>query len=92
MPTMIDAYRIARISDKIFPLTIGGVTLLVCFALLWRMRRRPDVFIDFETEARIHGRRTACGSTLAWFVGLLILTGLFLFDGDGSLIMHIQEL
>ncbi len=74
-----DASTITRVGDKIFPLTIGIVTLLACFALLARMALKPatdDVFIDLERgedgEAP-HG----LWSTLCYFVLLLILTGLF---------------
>jgi putative tricarboxylic transport membrane protein len=78
----IDAYQISRISDKIFPLTIGAVTLLGCFALLWRMRRSPatdDVFIDLEAGGEDSRAPHGLWSTLAWFIALLILTGLFGF-------------
>ena len=53
----LDAASISRVGDKIFPLVVGGVTLLGCFALLFRMWRAPatdDVFIDLESGG---GRR-----------------------------------
>ncbi|MBM9595782.1 tripartite tricarboxylate transporter permease [Rhodobacteraceae bacterium MCCB 386] len=75
-----DALTINRISDKIFPLTIGGITLLGCFALLWRMRRAPetdDIFIDLEAGGDDAAAPHGLWSTLAWFVVLLILTAIF---------------
>jgi putative tricarboxylic transport membrane protein len=75
----IDAYSITRVSDKIFPLTIGAVTLLGCFALLFRMVLAPetdDVFIDLE-KGGDGVPSYGLWSTLAWFAGLLVLTGIF---------------
>ncbi|WP_346913644.1 tripartite tricarboxylate transporter permease [uncultured Roseibium sp.] len=45
----INASRIGLTSDKIFPLTVGSITLLCCFALLVRMMLSPEtdaVFAD----------------------------------------------
>ena len=76
-----DAWGVGRLQDRVFPLTIGLVTLAGALALLVRMWLRPatdDAFIDLEAGedgAAPHG----LWSTLAWFGGLLILTGLFGF-------------
>lgn len=74
-----DALTVSRLQDKVFPLTVGGVTLLCGLLLLWRMVSKPatdDVFIDLE--AGDDGRAPhGLWSTLAWFLGLLLLTGLF---------------
>ena len=76
-----DAWGVGRLQDRVFPLTIGLVTLAGALALLARMWLRPatdDAFIDLE-----HGEDGEAPhglwSTLAWFLGLLILTGLFGF-------------
>ncbi|WP_246249095.1 tripartite tricarboxylate transporter permease [Chelativorans alearense] len=78
---VINAWTITRLSDKIFPLSVGIATLLASIALLIRMRAKPehdDVFIDHEQGAdgmAAHG----LWSTLAWFLGLLLLSGIFGF-------------
>ncbi|MBP0484541.1 tripartite tricarboxylate transporter permease [Sagittula salina] len=78
-----DAWMVERLQDRVFPLTIGLVTLAGAAALLVRMATRPatdDAFIDLEAG----GEATAphgLWSTLAWFLALLILTftfGLFI--------------
>ncbi|MBS0123803.1 tripartite tricarboxylate transporter permease [Thetidibacter halocola] len=78
-----DAWMVGRLQDRVFPLTIGLVTLAGALALLARMALRPatdDVFIDLETGGEgqaPHG----LWSTLGWFIGLLVLTftfGLFI--------------
>jgi hypothetical protein len=80
--SLVDAAGVSRLQDKIFPLAIGGVTLLGCLALLVRMRRQPstdDVFIDLETGADDGQAPHGLWSTLAWFLGLLVLTSIFGF-------------
>jgi putative tricarboxylic transport membrane protein len=75
-----DAAMVGRLQDKIFPLTIGLVTLAGCVALLWRMWQAPatdDVFIDLESGGEDSAASHGLWSTLAWFLVLLILTGLF---------------
>ncbi|SMX36869.1 tripartite tricarboxylate transporter permease [Maliponia aquimaris] len=78
-----DAWNVGRLQDRIFPLTIGLVTLAGGLVLLARMAMRPasdDVFIDLEqgTEGTAtHG----LWSTLLWFFALVVMTfavGLFL--------------
>lgn len=76
----VDAYSITRMGDKIFPLTVGTATLLACFALLWQMRRLPEtheVFVDLESGGDDAKAPHGLWSTLAWFLGLLVLTGIF---------------
>ncbi len=77
----VDALGVQRFQDKIFPLTIGLVTLGGGLLLLLRMAMKPaddEVFIDLEQgpegEAP-HG----LWSTLAWFGALLVLTFCFGF-------------
>lgn len=79
----LDAWGVGRVQDKIFPLTIGLVTLAGGLILVARMLRKPagdDVFIDLECgpEGQApHG----LWSTLGWFVALVVMTfalGLFL--------------
>jgi hypothetical protein len=75
-----DAAMVSRLQDKIFPLTIGLVTLAGCLALLWRMWQAPatdDVFIDLERGGEDGAAPHGLWSTLGWFLVLLILTGLF---------------
>tara|TARA_R100000789_G_scaffold72949_3_gene68660 strand:- start:1358 stop:3340 length:1983 start_codon:yes stop_codon:yes gene_type:complete len=72
----LDAWGVSRFQDKIFPLTIGIVTLIGGAFLLLRMSRAPasdDVFIDLEQGAEgqaPHG----LWSTLAWFIALVVMT------------------
>ncbi len=69
----------AGCSDKIFPLAIGTVTLVGCVALLdpdgAQARNRRGVHRPRGGRRRISARRTGCGRTLAWFLGLLVLSG-----------------
>lgn len=78
----IDALMISRFGDKIFPLAVGTVTLIACLALLWRMRVKPesdDVFVDLEAAGEDATAPHGLWPTLAWFVALLVLSGLFGF-------------
>ena len=77
--SVIDAWGVSRLQDRIFPLTVGLVTLAGCAALLWRMRRAPagdDVFIDLE---RGEDGQAPFGlwATMSWFLALLGLSFLF---------------
>lgn len=76
-----DAMMIGRFGDKIFPLTVGTITLAACLVLLWRMRVKPEsdpAFVDLEAGEEANAPN-GLWATLAWFVGLLILSGLFGF-------------
>lgn len=78
----VDAATVTRFGDKVFPLSVGIVTLLGCLALIARMILRPetdDVFIDMETGGDDGEAPHSLWGTLAWFFGLLVLTGLFGF-------------
>ena len=61
---------------------VGSVTLLASIALLIRMRLKPesdDVFIDYELGQDDGSAPHGLWRTLGWFLGLLVLTGLFGF-------------
>lgn len=76
----IDAFTITRFGDKVFPLTIGTATLIGCFLLLLRMRTLPEdheVFVDLEAGGDDGSAPHGLWRTLAWFFGLLILSGIF---------------
>ena len=78
----VDAAGVSRFGDKVFPLTVGIVTLLGCLALFARMMLKPetdDVFIDLEAGGDDGEAPHSLWGTLAWFFGLLALTGLFGF-------------
>lgn len=78
----IDAAGVSRFGDKVFPLTVGIVTLLGCLALFARMMLKPetdDVFIDLEAGGDDGEAPHSLWGTLSWFFGLLALTGLFGF-------------
>lgn len=75
-----DATTITRFGDKIFPVVVGTVTLIGCLLLLLRMRLKPetdDVFIDLEAGGEDAAAPHGLWRTLAWFIGLLCLTGVF---------------
>jgi putative tricarboxylic transport membrane protein len=76
----LNAAAIHRVGDKIFPLTIGTVTILAAVALMVRMVRAPasdDAFIDLESGGDDSEAPHGLWRTLAWFVALLALSGLF---------------
>jgi hypothetical protein len=78
----IDASTISRIGDKIFPLTVGTVTLLACVLLIVRMMRAPEsdeVFVDLEAGGEDSRAPEGLWATLGWFVGLLVLSSIFGF-------------
>jgi hypothetical protein len=78
----LDALTIHRFGDKVFPVTVGTVTLLACLALLWRMRRKPEtdhVFVDLESAGGDAPAPHGLWATLAWFLFLLFLSGMFGF-------------
>ena len=78
-----DAWNVSRFQDMVFPLTVGGVSLVCALVIAARMALKPasdDVCIDLERgeEGKApHG----LWSTLAWFIALVAMTfavGLFL--------------
>jgi hypothetical protein len=77
--SVINASTIRLVSDKIFPLTVGIVTLIACAALLIRMRRAPEtdlVFVDLEVGGADANSPHGLWATLFWFALLLALSGL----------------
>ncbi|MEE3359885.1 MAG: tripartite tricarboxylate transporter permease [Pseudomonadota bacterium] len=74
--SVIDAWGLGRLQDKVFPLTIGIVTLIGAGALLLRMAMKPaddDVFIDLEKGGDGEAPK-GLWSTMSWFVMLVALT------------------
>ena len=74
--SVIDAWGLGRLQDKVFPLTIGIVTLIGAGALLLRMAMKPaddDVFIDLEKGGDGEAPK-GLWSTMSWFVMLVVLT------------------
>ncbi len=74
--SVIDAWGLGRLQDKVFPLTIGIVTLIGAGALLLRMAMKPaddDVFIDLE-KGDDGDAPKGLWSTMSWFVMLVVLT------------------
>lgn len=71
-----DSWTVTRLQDKVFPLTIGLITLTGAVILLVRMAIRPasdDVFIDLE-RGQEGQAPFGLWRTLAWFGLLLALT------------------
>ena len=78
----IDALSISRMGDKIFPVTVGAVTLCGCLILLIRMMRSPEddaVFADMEEGKEDGGAEHGLWTTLSWFAFLLVLSSLLGF-------------
>ena len=78
----VDAFGVSRLQDRIFPLTIGLVTLLGAFGVYVRMLMKPvtdEVFIDLESGGEDGEATHGLWPTLAWFLSLLVLTGIFGF-------------
>jgi putative tricarboxylic transport membrane protein len=76
----VDAAGVSRFQDRIFPLTVGLLTLAGCLWLIGRMILKPEtdhVFVDLEKGGGDAQATHGLWSTLAWFVGLLVLSGLF---------------
>ncbi|MEM8581416.1 MAG: tripartite tricarboxylate transporter permease [Pseudomonadota bacterium] len=79
-----DASQIAVLRDKIFPITVGLVTLISCGVLILRMMNAPasdPVFADLETGDDDGAAPHGLWGTLAWFgflLGLASLVGFIL--------------
>jgi hypothetical protein len=78
----VDALTIHRVGDKIFPVTVGLVTLVCGLVLLVRMMRAPEghaLFADMEKGGEDSTAPHGLWATLAWFAFLLVLSSLFGF-------------
>jgi TctA family transporter len=78
----VDALSISRMGDKIFPVTVGTVTLIGCLVLLVRMIRAPEgdpIFTDLERGGEDGGAPHGLWSTLGWFAFLLAASSLLGF-------------
>ncbi len=74
-----DSISDRNMTDKIIPLVIGGFSLLCCLALFILMIRRPEgdaIFADKEVAGEDADAPCGLWSTLAWFGGLIVATGL----------------
>lgn len=68
--------------DRVFPMFVGGVSLVGCAILIIRMMLKPEsdtVFADREVNGEEASAAHGLWPTLAWFAGLLILTALLGF-------------
>jgi len=78
----VNAMSIDLVSDKIFPVTVGTVTLIGCFVLLFQMVKLPagaGIFADLERGAEDGKAPHGLWATLAWFAFLLALSSLLGF-------------
>ncbi len=69
-------------TDKVSPLVIGGISVLCCLYLLYRMMTRPEsdtIFADKEASGDDAEAAHGLWPTLAWFGGLLVLSAVFGF-------------
>ncbi|MGR3758216.1 MAG: tripartite tricarboxylate transporter permease, partial [Tranquillimonas sp.] len=65
-----DALSISRVGDKIFPVTVGAVTLIGCLVLLIRMMLAPEghpIFADMERGGEDGNAPHGLWATLGWF-------------------------
>jgi TctA family transporter len=68
-----------NMTDKIVPLVVGGISLACCLILLAQMILRPEtnaIFADKEAAGDDAEAPHGLWSTLAWFAGLIVATGL----------------
>jgi hypothetical protein len=78
----VDALTIHRVGDKIFPVTVGLVTLVCGLVLLLRMIRAPEghaLFADMEKGGEDASAPHGLWATLGWFAFLLVLSSLLGF-------------
>ncbi len=79
---LIDSMSISVLIDKVFPVTVAGLSLIGALVLLLQMRFRPEhdiLFADGEHSGEDASASLSLWSTLAWFASLLVLTALFGF-------------
>jgi hypothetical protein len=77
-----DAWQIGVVRDKIFPVTVGLVTLAACGALILQMFRAPEhdpVFADLESGGEDAEAPHGLWPTLGWLAYLLALSALLGF-------------
>ena len=76
-----DAWSIpaSQHADRVFPMFVGGVTIIALVLLILQMMRRAEtdtIFADKEVSGDDAAAPHGLWSTLAWFLGLLLLTSL----------------
>mgnify|MGYP001827064625 CR=1 FL=1 len=79
---LIDALSVSVMIDKVFPVTVAGLSLIGALILLVQMRRSPEsspLFADGEHTGEDASAPIGLWPTLFWFISLLVLTALFGF-------------
>lgn len=69
----------AQAADRVFPMFVGGVSIVATSLVLVQMIRRSEsdtIFADKETSGEDAEAPHGLWGTLAWFAGLLLLTTL----------------
>ncbi|MEL7000995.1 MAG: tripartite tricarboxylate transporter TctB family protein, partial [Pseudomonadota bacterium] len=79
-----DAWMIpsSQHADKVFPMFVGGVTIVALVLLLIQMMNREEtdtMFADKEVDGDDAKAPHGLWSTLTWFAGLLLITSLIGF-------------
>ncbi|MEM8849879.1 MAG: tripartite tricarboxylate transporter permease [Pseudomonadota bacterium] len=77
-----DSSTISVLRDKIFPVTVGIVTLIACATLLVQMMKQPEtapIFADMERGGDDAEAPHGLWATLGWFAFLLGLSALIGF-------------
>ncbi|MEL6963884.1 MAG: tripartite tricarboxylate transporter permease [Pseudomonadota bacterium] len=78
----IDAASLSVMIDKVFPMTVAGLSLIGALILLWQMSTRSErdvLFADGEHRGEDAAATIGLWPTLGWFASLLVLTALFGF-------------
>jgi len=73
------AISLSSAVDRVFPMFVGGVSIVATSLVLVQMIRRPEsdtIFADKETSGEEGEAPHGLWGTLAWFAGLLLLTTL----------------
>ncbi|MEM1049550.1 MAG: tripartite tricarboxylate transporter permease [Pseudomonadota bacterium] len=79
---LFDSMRIDVLIDKVFPVTVAGLSLVGVLALMVQMAFRPAsdrVFMDNEARGEDAEAPHGLWAMLGWFVLLLLLTAIFGF-------------
>ena len=82
-------------ADRVFPMFVGGVSIVATALVLVQMIRRPEserIFADKEAAGEDAEASHGLWGTLAWFAGLLLLTTLvgFILALAGFLIVFFR--
>ncbi len=79
LTTALDALRLSVLIDKVFPLTVAGLSAFGALLVIVQMRRSPvssPLFADTDVHGDDARAERGLWPTLGWLLGLLALTAL----------------